>query len=177
MVNHQPNKPFNSLPIPPSSPSPPTPQQFQPLIVFMQISLKFTSKFPKFLLNSRLAFYLLAGTLEVTILHWLQFNKSKFNVSKTELSFPSMALPVSHKFSSLEVLEPSPTSPRLTSHNQSVTNSYIFHLYWSFWDPCFPFYKLCSRFRHLLTSWLAMISLWLPSLESLPGLIHDTHSC
>lgn len=51
----------------------------------MQISLKFTSEFPKFLLNSRLAFYLLAGTPDVTILHWLQFSVSKFNVSKTEL--------------------------------------------------------------------------------------------
>ena len=51
----------------------------------MQIALKFTSKFPKFLPNSRLAFHLLAGTLDVTILHWLSFNASKFNVPKTEL--------------------------------------------------------------------------------------------
>lgn len=43
-----------------------------------------------------------------------------------------MALPVSHKFSSLEILELSSHLPSLTSHIQSVTNSSIFHLHSAF---------------------------------------------
>lgn len=91
----------------------------------MEIFLKSTFKFLKLPLNSKLAFHLLVGTLDAIISHLL-----RFNVSKTELSFPSMALPASHKFSSLAILELSSTSLSLTSHIQSVTNSYTFHLYW-----------------------------------------------
>lgn len=130
----------------------------------MWISLKSTFIFPKFLLNSRLAFHLLVGTLVVTILHFLHFN-----VPKTELTVSSLNGITS---------QPQVSQPRNLGAIFNISHSHLPHpicyqfLYFppllSFWDPCFPFSRLCSCFWHLLTSWLAMISLWPPSLQSFP---------